>query len=893
MGLATALVVAGSGIDVRAQESADAAAAQSASIASLIRWTASLPEAAGRTAEVRFAIYQDQAGGMALWSETQTVKVGADGRYSVLLGAASAEGLPRALFQGGVARWIEARPLSGTGSAASPRSLLAAVPYAFKAIDAETLAGRAASDYITREDLQSAAGLQAAQVHPDTNNPVTGAGTNNYVPVWTGAATLGNSPIVISGVNVGFGTTAPVYPLDVSGTMALRGGLKFETNSLATPTAGVQSSTIEFVTSSYSSATHAAVPQYFIWQADSTGNNTANPAASLFLLASSGSASPKSTGFSFGPTGLVTFAPGQTFPGTGTITGVSASSPLTGSATSGPVTLGLDTSALETTLNGVYASLGANNNFAGAATFNGPITASSTASLGSAITGGSMTGTGVIGNSQSPGEGAAGILGYINTSPSASYTQIAQIGTGGVWGDANGNPGGSDWGAGIIGTASTVTGYGGVFLNSSTIKPTILAQNNSNGIGISAVSSGGTGVGGTTTTGDGVAGNAIGPSAGSAGVLGYTANAQSSSYAFEVGKGGVAGVWGDTTGNPSSNKYSAGVIGTSTASDGYGGVFVNNSAAGYALFGKNLNSGNGVYGESAGSGTAGTGGTAVYGFSSTPAGGQAGILGKVYQTSNTFGTVRAVGPVGFVAGVWGDAGEVNDGTQTYEAGVVGTGDDITAGVFENNSSQHPTLSVTNQSSGGSGLFRTLMAATPEGACGIGGKGDLTCTGQVKTLATTGGGARKVETYAMQSPENWMEDFGSGLLERGVAVVKIDPSFAETVSETADYHVFITPNGDSKGLYVIRKTSTSFEVRESGGGTSSLAFDYRIVAKRRGYEGERLTDVTERFNRESAARVSRDAGEMTRQSRQEPGAPGADGDSGARGLETGPGSAGRP
>jgi len=39
------------------------------------------------------------------------------------------------------------------------------------------------------------------------------------------------------------------------------------------------------------------------------------------------------------------------------------------------------------------------------------------------------------------------------------------------------------------------------------------------------------------------------------------------------------------------------------------------------------------------------------------------------------------------------------------------------------------------------------------------------------------------------------------------------------------------------------------VRESDGGTSSLSFDYRIVARRRGYEAQRLTDVTERFNTE--------------------------------------------
>jgi hypothetical protein len=66
-------------------------AAGAASVLNVVRWTGSLPEAAGHTVEARFALYQDQAGGLALWSETQPVKVGADGRFSVLLGATSAE----------------------------------------------------------------------------------------------------------------------------------------------------------------------------------------------------------------------------------------------------------------------------------------------------------------------------------------------------------------------------------------------------------------------------------------------------------------------------------------------------------------------------------------------------------------------------------------------------------------------------------------------------------------------------------------------------------------------------------------------------------------------------------------------------------------------------------
>jgi hypothetical protein len=58
-------------------------------------------------------------------------------------------------------------------------------------------------------------------------------------------------------------------------------------------------------------------------------------------------------------------------------------------------------------------------------------------------------------------------------------------------------------------------------------------------------------------------------------------------------------------------------------------------------------------------------------------------------------------------------------------------------------------------------------------------------------------------------------------------------------EEEPYHVYLTPLGDCNGLYVANKTATSFEVRELRGGTSDPAFDYRIVAIRKGYEGVRM------------------------------------------------------
>ncbi len=101
---------------------------------------------------------------------------------------------------------------------------------------------------------------------------------------------------------------------------------------------------------------------------------------------------------------------------------------------------------------------------------------------------------------------------------------------------------------------------------------------------------------------------------------------------------------------------------------------------------------------------------------------------------------------------------------------------------------------------------------------------------------------KRELYAVESPENWFEDFGGAELIQGRAIVKLDPVFAETVSTEVEYHVFLTPKGDCQGLYIARQSADSFEVRELQYGKQTIAFDYRVVAKRKGYERTRLAEV---------------------------------------------------
>ncbi len=69
---------------------------------------------------------------------------------------------------------------------------------------------------------------------------------------------------------------------------------------------------------------------------------------------------------------------------------------------------------------------------------------------------------------------------------------------------------------------------------------------------------------------------------------------------------------------------------------------------------------------------------------------------------------------------------------------------------------------------------------------------------------------------------------------------MDPLFLETVTISREHpmKVFVELGGDCDGVYVV-KGETGFEVIEVKNGTSSIPFDYRVVAKRKGSEDRRL------------------------------------------------------
>jgi hypothetical protein len=120
-------------------------------------------------------------------------------------------------------------------------------------------------------------------------------------------------------------------------------------------------------------------------------------------------------------------------------------------------------------------------------------------------------------------------------------------------------------------------------------------------------------------------------------------------------------------------------------------------------------------------------------------------------------------------------------------------------------------------------------------------GHLTAEGG-KSAAVPHPDGSKRQLYSIESPEMWFEDFGKGELVNGSADVILDSDFAALV-DGADCYIFLTEYGDSEGLFVNDQSPTGFSVRERRGGTSSIPFRYRVLAKRKDISRPRLERVT--------------------------------------------------
>ncbi len=270
----------------------------------------------------------------------------------------------------------------------------------------------------------------------------------------------------------------------------------------------------------------------------------------------------------------------------------------------------------------------------------------------------------------------------------------------------------------------------------------------------------------------------------------------------------------------SSNSF--GVLGTSTTSVGISGHSTNylgvyGSGATYGVYGS-ATSGYGAVGLS-------TSSIGVYGSGST------------YGVYGTGGSNGVVGSSSSGVGVYASSGSVR--------------------AFEGHTSSGLGLLVTGGSGNGGDVSGTyigvvaratsfpIVATDPTGANNlfyVDGSGDVFYRGTLNAFAVTRSGS-VATAFSPKTTSQTVEDTGSGQLINGMAMVSLDPAFAQTIDLRTPYHVMLTPDGDTRGLFVASKGPTGFVVREVQGGRNSLAFDYHIYASALGHAGERMTVMT--------------------------------------------------
>jgi hypothetical protein len=125
---------------------------------------------------------------------------------------------------------------------------------------------------------------------------------------------------------------------------------------------------------------------------------------------------------------------------------------------------------------------------------------------------------------------------------------------------------------------------------------------------------------------------------------------------------------------------------------------------------------------------------------------------------------------------------------------------------------------------------------------VNGNGDLFYHGGLFNFAKTRDG--NIATgFGSTTTSPTVEDNGTAKLVGGMAVVQLDSAFANTIDLRKTYNVMLTPDGDTKGLYIASKSPTAFIVREVQGGRGTLDFDYHIYAPALGQATKRMTEIS--------------------------------------------------
>jgi hypothetical protein len=299
-------------------------------------------------------------------------------------------------------------------------------------------------------------------------------------------------------------------------------------------------------------------------------------------------------------------------------------------------------------------------------------------------------------------------------------------------------------------------------------------------------------------------------------------NALSASPRVAEATGPVIGM-NNYTGTADAN--ADGVQGYAVGANNAGTFGRNNDLDGTGVYGAAPN-GTGVHGESAngtGVGARSTSGNGVFATSTN-------AYGVYASSTNNYGVFgygqgsTGYGILGHASNTIGVAGSSYGGQGVHAGATTGLAlyADATSG----------TAVYATSSSGNAAVFVGPVQV----------QGPFTVTGGFpKSAAVPHPDGSHRRMYCLESPDSLFEDAGTGQLVAGRAQVRLDADFAALV-KADNYQVFLTPEGDCKGLYVTAKTATTFEVRELQGGTSAVTFNFRVLAKRKDLTVSRLERV---------------------------------------------------
>jgi hypothetical protein len=302
--------------------------------------------------------------------------------------------------------------------------------------------------------------------------------------------------------------------------------------------------------------------------------------------------------------------------------------------------------------------------------------------------------------------------------------------------------------------------------------------------------------------------------------------------------GAFAGAYGENTGT------GQGLLGINTLT-GVGVYGQNGNNAGAGVVGTNLAGGTGVFGAStSGTGVYGTANgalvTGVRGFNANVTG--TGILGL--GTNIAVGTVLAngsgVSANGTANGIYAIAtnaatgvGVMGGGTNVTLITTTGQGEGVTGNGNFFGSTGFCTDPALNNNRW-AGYFDYLSSVN--GYCYVAGRTgglDYSILGPAKSCMVPGLNGENRIMFCTEAPEYIFQDLGTAQLVNGFCHVEIDPILSKNifVDETHPLRVFVTLEGDCKGVYVTNKTATGFDVIELDGGHSNAQFSWQLNANR--------------------------------------------------------------